>query len=157
MVSQLTVEFSLLLLCFFFFFFFFFDLFLFFFFSLLSPLSASSSPPVLHKPPPPHHHTHHSYIKWTQSTFKSGNPRSRLLPLLERATRALGPSCPDEGLREKYRGDVRYLRVWVQYVSGWICFSSFYAEKERKRESDTREKRMAALTHTRFRNPPPRK
>ena len=76
-------------------------------------LGFSLFPPSL----PPPTTKKNSYIKWTQATYKSGASRSRLLPLLERATRALGPACPDAGLRERYRGDVRYLRVWVQYVS----------------------------------------
>ena len=88
---------------------------------VLAPLSLSLTPNSASpsSPPPSHRQQQkkNSYIKWTQATYKSGAARSRLLPLLERATRALGPACPDAGLRERYRGDVRYLRVWVQYVS----------------------------------------
>lgn len=51
------------------------------------------------------------FIKWTQETFRSGGHQAELLPLLERCTREL------QGY-EHYKNDVRYLRVWVQYVSG---------------------------------------
>lgn len=50
------------------------------------------------------------FIKWTQETFQAGGHKAELLPLLERCTREL-QSLP------KYKGDIRYLRVWVQYVS----------------------------------------
>ena len=51
------------------------------------------------------------YIKWTLNTYPSAQstPSSRLLPLLERATKAfLGNS--------HYKNDVRYLRIWLHYV-----------------------------------------
>ena len=51
-----------------------------------------------------------SYIKWTQDAFKAGGHKAELLPLLERCTREL-QSNP------RYQKDVRYLRVWIQYVS----------------------------------------
>lgn len=51
------------------------------------------------------------FIKWTQETFAAGGHKAELLPLLERCT------CELQG-EERYRNDVRYLRVWVQYVSG---------------------------------------
>ena len=50
-----------------------------------------------------------SYIKWTQDTFKAGGHKADLLPLLERCTRELQDV-------ERYKDDIRYLRVWVQYV-----------------------------------------
>jgi hypothetical protein len=49
------------------------------------------------------------YIKWTKDTFVSGGQKSELLPLLERCTREFHG-------REEYRDDIRYLRVWIQYV-----------------------------------------
>lgn len=49
-------------------------------------------------------------IKWTQDTYKSGGHQAELLPILERCTREL------QGIA-KYRTDLRYLRVWIQYVS----------------------------------------
>jgi checkpoint serine/threonine-protein kinase len=48
-------------------------------------------------------------IKWTQDTFTAGGHKAELLPLLERCTRELQGA-------ERYRTDVRYLRVWIQYV-----------------------------------------
>lgn len=55
---------------------------------------------------------HRRLIKWTQEAFSAGGHKAELLPLLERCTREL------QGV-EAYRTDVRYLRVWVQYVSWW--------------------------------------
>lgn len=49
------------------------------------------------------------YIRWTKDTFVSGGQKSELVPLLEKCTRAFHDS-------EQYRNDVRYLRVWIQYV-----------------------------------------
>ncbi len=49
------------------------------------------------------------YIKWTKDTFVSGGQKSELLPLLERCTREFHG-------KEEYRDDIRYLRVWIQYV-----------------------------------------
>ena len=49
------------------------------------------------------------FIKWTQETFQAGGHKAELLPLLERCTREL-QTVP------RYKGDIRYLRVWVQYV-----------------------------------------
>lgn len=49
------------------------------------------------------------FVKWVQQTFTAGGHQSELVPLLERCTREL------QG-REEYREDVRYLRVWLQYV-----------------------------------------
>jgi hypothetical protein len=60
-------------------------------------------------PPPP---LTHRFIRWTQDTFSAGGHKAELLPLLERCTRELQAA---EGGR--YRTDIRYLRVWVQYVS----------------------------------------
>ena len=50
------------------------------------------------------------FIKQTQDTFKSGGQKAELLPLLERCTREL----QSDG---RYKKDIRYLRVWIQYVS----------------------------------------
>jgi checkpoint serine/threonine-protein kinase len=49
------------------------------------------------------------YIRWTKDTFVSGGQKSELVPLLEKCTRAFHDS-------EQYRNDIRYLRVWIQYV-----------------------------------------
>lgn len=54
------------------------------------------------------------FIRWTQDTFSAGGHKAELMPLLERATRELQSAAGG-----RYRGDVRYLRLWVQYVS--IC------------------------------------
>ena len=51
------------------------------------------------------------FIKWTQDTFASGGHQAELIPLLERCTREL-QDLP------QYKDDPRYLRVWIQYVSG---------------------------------------
>ena len=50
------------------------------------------------------------FIKQTQDTFKSGGQKAELLPLLERCTRELQND-------DRYKKDIRYLRVWIQYVS----------------------------------------
>ena len=50
------------------------------------------------------------FIKWTQDTFQSGGHKAELLPLLERCTRELQGDA-------RYKKDIRYLRVWIQYVS----------------------------------------
>ena len=50
------------------------------------------------------------FIKQTQDTFKSGGQKAELLPLLERCTRELQSD-------NRYKKDIRYLRVWIQYVS----------------------------------------
>ena len=55
-------------------------------------------------------HAPRRFIKWTQETFKAGGHKAELLPLLERCTRELQGNA-------KYSDDVRYLRIWVQYVS----------------------------------------
>ena len=49
------------------------------------------------------------FIKWTQDTFRSGGHQAELLPLLERCTRELQHI-------HKYNSDIRYLRIWIQYV-----------------------------------------
>ncbi len=60
------------------------------------------------------------FIKWTQETFAAGGHKAELLPLLERCTRELQADG-------RYAGDVRYLRVWVQYVSfGPSCPSATF-------------------------------
>ena len=49
------------------------------------------------------------FIKWTQDTFRAGGHQAELLPLLERCTRELQD-------KQQYKSDIRYLRVWIQYV-----------------------------------------
>ena len=51
------------------------------------------------------------FIRWTQETYASGGHQAELIPLLERCMREL-QALP------QYKDDVRYLRVWIQYVSG---------------------------------------
>lgn len=51
----------------------------------------------------------HRLIRWVNETYKSGS-HGQLVPLLERCTRELKTI-------ERYRSDVRYLRIWIQYVS----------------------------------------
>eukprot|EP00890_Picochlorum_soloecismus_P001373 jgi/Picsp_1/2236/NSC_05700-R1_protein len=49
------------------------------------------------------------YIKWTKETFSAGGHKSELLPLLERCTREFHQDA-------RYKNDIRYLRVWIQYA-----------------------------------------
>ncbi|KAI7580526.1 hypothetical protein KC346_g18943, partial [Hortaea werneckii] len=51
------------------------------------------------------------YVKWTLDTYPSAQatPQSRLLPLLERATKALQGT-------PQYRNDPRYLKLWLHYI-----------------------------------------
>ncbi len=49
------------------------------------------------------------YIKWTKDTFVSGGAKSELLPLLEKCTREFHKD-------DRYKDDIRYLRVWIQYA-----------------------------------------
>ena len=49
------------------------------------------------------------FIKWSQGAANYKSRRTELLPLLERCTRQLQANA-------RYRDDVRYLRVWIQYV-----------------------------------------
>ncbi len=51
----------------------------------------------------------HRLVRWVNETYKSGS-HGQLVPLLERCTRELKTI-------ERYRSDVRYLRIWIQYVS----------------------------------------
>lgn len=48
-------------------------------------------------------------IKWTQESFSSGQQKAELQKILELCTRELIKI-------EKYKTDIRYLRVWVQYA-----------------------------------------
>ena len=48
-----------------------------------------------------------------QESYSAGGHKAELVPLLERCTREL------QGV-EKYKTDVRYLRVWLQYVSAFL-------------------------------------
>ncbi len=64
------------------------------------------------------------FIKWTQDTFKSGGHKAELLPLLERCTRELQGDA-------RYKKDIRYLRVWIQYVSTTfppVCACNLYLQ-----------------------------
>lgn len=49
------------------------------------------------------------YIKWTKDTFVSGGQKSEMLPLLEKCTREFHNDA-------RYKEDIRYLRVWIQYA-----------------------------------------
>ncbi|KXT10324.1 hypothetical protein AC579_1025 [Pseudocercospora musae] len=51
------------------------------------------------------------YVKWTLDTYPSAQatPQSRLLPLLERATKTFQSS-------KDYKNDPRYLKLWLHYV-----------------------------------------
>ncbi|GAM85555.1 hypothetical protein ANO11243_035620 [Dothideomycetidae sp. 11243] len=51
------------------------------------------------------------YVKWTLNTYPSAQStaQSRLLPLLERATKAFLAD-------QHYKNDPRYLRIWLHYV-----------------------------------------
>ena len=48
-------------------------------------------------------------IKWVQAAYPAGGHQAQLRPLLERCTRELLQ-------HEHYKQDLRYLRVWLQYV-----------------------------------------
>ena len=56
-------------------------------------------------------------IRWVQSAYPAGGHQAQLRPLLERCTRELLQ-------HEHYKQDLRYLRVWLQYVSAtWVqCY-----------------------------------
>jgi hypothetical protein len=56
----------------------------------------------------------HRYLAWTQAHYPSGGPGSQLLATLESCTRELLSVA-------RYKNDVRYLRVWVQYVRAPRC------------------------------------
>ena len=49
------------------------------------------------------------FVKWTQKTFVAGGHQAELLPLLERCTREMLEM-------HGYDDDIRYLRLWLQYV-----------------------------------------
>ena len=51
------------------------------------------------------------YVKWTLSAYPSAQatPQSKLLPLLERATKAFSSSS-------HYKNDPRYLKFWLHYI-----------------------------------------
>ena len=51
------------------------------------------------------------YVKWTLNAYPSAQatPQSRLLPLLERATKAFLVSA-------HYKNDPRYLKLWLHYI-----------------------------------------
>lgn len=54
--------------------------------------------------------TRRRYIKWAQEAAAAAGSKGELQAVLEAATRALSES-------DRYYGDVRLLRIWVQYVS----------------------------------------
>lgn len=49
------------------------------------------------------------YYKWLQAEFPAGGPESKITQVLERATRELKR-------HERYRHDLRYVRLWIAYV-----------------------------------------
>jgi hypothetical protein len=57
------------------------------------------------------------FIKWTQEHYSTQASRRELTQALEAATKALS------GL-QRYRDDVRLLRIWVQYVSNPLMSSA---------------------------------
>lgn len=59
-------------------------------------------------------HTAHRFIKWTQHTFAAGGLKAELVQLLERCTSEL------KGI-DKYRDDVRFVRVWILYVRALLA------------------------------------
>lgn len=55
-----------------------------------------------------------------QEAYRTGGAKAQLVPLLERCTREL-EAFP------RYRGDHRYLRVWIQYARcSSLCVFSIY-------------------------------
>ena len=62
-----------------------------------------------------HQLLHRRFIKWTQETFHTGGHQAELLSLLERCTRSLQS-------HEQYKNDIRYLRIWIQYVRSLLFF-----------------------------------
>eukprot|EP00878_Enallax_costatus_P034037 GHUV01037642.1.p2 GENE.GHUV01037642.1~~GHUV01037642.1.p2 ORF type:complete len:134 (+),score=39.75 GHUV01037642.1:446-847(+) len=50
------------------------------------------------------------YIKWTQEQFAAQGSKSELQQVLELATKTLSST-------KRHNNDVRFLRIWVQYVS----------------------------------------
>jgi hypothetical protein len=86
-------------------------------FSHAAPAAARLYPS--HLPPlpycrPPRPTLANRFIKWTQETFSAGGHKAELLPLLERCTRELQGGG-------RYASDIRYLRLWIQYVSGGVA------------------------------------
>ena len=57
-------------------------------------------------------------MEWTQAAFPEAGPRSQLAGTLERCTRELS--------LERYKDDVRYLRLWLQHVRPVPYVSSWY-------------------------------
>eukprot|EP00941_MAST-03F_sp_MAST-3F-sp1_P000528 g528.t1 len=49
------------------------------------------------------------YIKWQEKNYPGEGPESTLLPMLERCTTSLSQT-------DKYRDDVRFLRIWMKYA-----------------------------------------
>ena len=55
-------------------------------------------------------------IKWTKESVPAAGLQSELVPLLEDCTKAFAPG---ETHADKYKEDVRYLRVWLLYAD-WV-------------------------------------
>lgn len=51
-----------------------------------------------------------SCIKWVQESFPAGGESSGLVVIYEQCVRAFWHD-------ERYKGDLRYLKVWLEYVS----------------------------------------
>jgi hypothetical protein len=60
--------------------------------------------------PTPNAPAFHRYVKWAQEAQHAAGGREAVLRVLEAATRALAAA-------ERYYGDPRFLRLWLQYVS----------------------------------------
>ena len=89
------------------------------------------------------------FIKWTQETFSAGGHKAELLPLLERCTRELQAGG-------RYAADIRYLRVWVQYVSrGLLSHRGWAAGEGSRRQPGVGPVGAAAAALTALSPPPP--
>lgn len=71
----------------------------------LRPAAAHTTPTPCARTHPPR------YVKWTQEAHPTAGGREQLLKALEAATKALAGA-------ERYYDDPRFLRLWIQYVSG---------------------------------------
>ena len=56
------------------------------------------------------------YIQWIEDNYPSLNKESGIINVLERCTRSLLHE-------EKYKDDLRYLQIWLKYVSIALYFS----------------------------------
>jgi hypothetical protein len=57
-------------------------------------------------------------IRWVKDAYPAGGYQSELLPVVEACTRTFQDD-------ERYKSDIRYLRVWVLYVSLPLTLHSF--------------------------------